>query len=357
MFDTRDSLPQAAVAGGSIEAAVAAPAPAPYTAQVREAMLNRLPRHALPGSLYELLPEYPKRGGKGVRSTFLVATCAALGGSEQRAIPFAAAVELLHNAFLVHDDIQDGSRLRRGHPTLPVQYGIGLALCTGNALAVEAFAAMREAARSAHVGESVVLDEVEQTIRRTLEGQAQELGWEHEQRLDVTVEDYLEMVVRKSAWYSVMLPCRLGALVASSQPLGDRFRRFGALAGSVLQIVDDLESLLAPAAVTGKEFGHDIVEGKRSLPVIHSLSTGCAPDRRRLAELLVAARESRDANSVPGVIDVLVRAGSIDYARRSAVALAEAARSELDAELAAAVSQPHAEMLAAVLAALVARCP
>jgi geranylgeranyl diphosphate synthase type II len=303
------------------------------------------------------LAEYPERGGKGVRSTFLVATCAALGGSEQRAIPFAVAVELLHNAFLVHDDIQDGSSLRRGQPALPVQYGIGLALCTGNALAVEAFAAMRDATRGTHVSESVVLDEMELTIRRTLEGQAQELGWEHEQRLDVTVVDYLEMVVRKSAWYSVMLPCRLGLLVASRQPLGERFRRFGALAGSVLQIVDDLESLLAPAVVTGKELGHDILEGKRSLPVIHCLSTGSTSARRRLAELLLAARQCRDSSAVPEIIDVLRRAGSIDYAQRSAGALAKAARSELDTELAAAVSLPHAEMLATVVDALIARCP
>jgi geranylgeranyl diphosphate synthase type I len=115
--------------------------------------------------------------------------------------------------------------------------------------------------------------------------------------------------------------------------------------------------LLAPAVVTGKEFGHDILEGKRSLPVIHCLSTGSTSDRQRLAELLLAARRCRDANAVPEIIEVLRRAGSIDYAKRSAVALAEAARAELDAELRTAVSAPHAEMLAAVVDGLTARCP
>lgn len=328
----------------------------PYSARVRAAMLERLPGGEPQRYLYDLLPIYPRRAGKGVRSTLLVGTCAALGGQEARALPFGVAVELLHNAFLVHDDIQDGSRLRRGEPTLPVEYGTGLALCVGNALALEALAALRTAAAGGRVDERTVLGEVDRAVRRTLEGQAQELGWERDGRLDVSVADYLDMVLRKTAWYSVVLPCRLGALVAEGFVGPDRFLRFGALAGAVLQIADDIQSLLAPPSVTGKETGHDLVEGKRSLPIIHCLATGTELDRRRLERLLACHRTARDPGDMAWVYELLERTGSIDYARQSAAALAQAARAELSGELARAVSPEHAQVVEAVVDSFVAAC-
>lgn len=336
--------------------AVPPPIPEPYSAQVRAALLDRLACTDANGSLRELVSNYPKRGGKGVRSTFCIASCAALGGAEKDAVPFAVAIELLHNAFLVHDDISDGSPLRRGRPTLPVEHGVGLALCAGNALAVEALAAMQDAARAAGVDPSTGLDEVVRTIRQTLDGQAQELRWERDRRLDVTVADYLEMAVRKTAWYSVVLPFRLGALVACGELTGDRFLRSGALIGVVLQIADDLQSLLSPAGVTGKELGDDLVEGKRSLPVIHCLETGTELDRRRMARMLTVNRASRDPAAVQEIRELLEHTDSIAYARDSAIALAEAARVALAADIERLVSAAHVALIEAVLDGFVARC-
>src|SRR5487761_1472144 len=92
------------------------------------------PRHYL----YDLLPLYPLRAGRGLRPVLCMAACQAYGGSYDDALPFATALELLHNAFLVHDDIQDGSMHRRGRPALHVEHGTPLALNAGDALAAQA---------------------------------------------------------------------------------------------------------------------------------------------------------------------------------------------------------------------------
>ncbi len=115
-------------------------------------MAHRSVMHSLPGGeprryLYDLLTEYPTRSGKGLRPVLCMASCAAFGGSFDAALPFATALELLHTAFLVHDDIQDGSSLRRGRPALHVEHGVPLALNAGDALAALAGAGAVRAAR------------------------------------------------------------------------------------------------------------------------------------------------------------------------------------------------------------------
>ena len=116
-----------------------------YGQRTREALLARLDGRT-PEVLSAALREYPARAGKALRPALVLLTSAALGGSEESGMALAVGVEMLHNAFLVHDDVSDGSRLRRGGPSLPEQVGVGLAVCAGDALAVEAMAVLREAA-------------------------------------------------------------------------------------------------------------------------------------------------------------------------------------------------------------------
>ena len=84
--------------------------------------------------MYELVPTYPSRPGKGLRAALCLATCGALGGRLERALNSAVAVELFHNAFLIHDDVQDESESRRGGPTLHAEHGVGIAVNVGNAM-------------------------------------------------------------------------------------------------------------------------------------------------------------------------------------------------------------------------------
>jgi geranylgeranyl diphosphate synthase type II len=139
---------------------------------------RRLPRGEPRQWLYEPLADYPRRAGKGLRAALCLAACSAHGGSEDDALAAAAAIELAHSAFLVHDDIQDGSDWRRGHPTLHRRVGVPLALNAGDALAVLGLEVLR--AGTGGLGRRLglrILDEFSSAMWQTLEGQAMELGW------------------------------------------------------------------------------------------------------------------------------------------------------------------------------------
>src|SRR5690348_15182397 len=105
-----------------------------YRRRVADGMSAALAAGRPSPSLDRLMAAYPSRAGKGLRGALVLAVCQGLGGRAERALPFAVGIELLHNAFLIHDDVVDGSRYRRGAPTLPYEYGTGLALLAGDAL-------------------------------------------------------------------------------------------------------------------------------------------------------------------------------------------------------------------------------
>ena len=224
--------------------------------------------------LWDLVAEYPGRGGKAIRPALCLATTVAFGGELDEALPSAVALELLHNAFLVHDDIEDASLLRRGRPTLHAEHGVPLAINAGDALAVLAGAALRENRR--RLGSrlaSRIGDEFDLMARRTIEGQARELGWRRDVVCDLGPDDYLDLIMHKTCWYTTIHPLRVGALIGS---LGrsdlDSLVRFGFYLGAAFQIRDDLLNLIGDEAKYGKESCGDLYEGKRTLMVIHLLA-------------------------------------------------------------------------------------
>ncbi len=200
-----------------------------------------------------------------------MATSRAFGGSDGDILPVAVAIELLHNAFLVHDDIVDGSERRRGRPTLPAEYGLGLALNAGDALAVLSNQVLRRHAACMD-GELAdrVLSEFDAMALRTLEGQATELGWRRDRVDALEPEDYLDLIMHKTCWYTTVHPLRVGALVGSGGAADLRpMVRFGFHLGAAFQIQDDLLNLVGTEQEYGKEIDGDLYEGKRTLPLIH----------------------------------------------------------------------------------------
>ena len=160
--------------------------------------------------------EYLGRGGKGLRPALCLATCEAFGGDAAQALPSAAALELLHTAFLVHDDVEDDSELRRGEPTLHQQYGRALALNAGDGLALLALGALRD--NEGSLGRRLaarIWREFDFMARLTVDGQARELGWLRDGRTDLTPDDYLDLIMRKTCWYTTLLPLRVGALIGA----------------------------------------------------------------------------------------------------------------------------------------------
>jgi len=297
-----------------------------YGSTTREAMAGYFPSGYPARHLYEPLADYPQRAGKMMRPSICIATARAFGASKADAVRSAAAIELLHNAMLVHDDIQDGSEMRRGQPTLHMLHGVPLAINAGDALFL---LSLRPLLDNVSIFGSLlglrILREMEQVAWYSLEGQAIELGWIRENTLDLEDTDYLNMVLRKTCWLSTIHPSRVGALIGSRGAVDlDPFIRFGFYLGAAFQIQDDLQNL-APTPRYGKEMNGDVLEGKRSLLLIHAYRHASSAERARLSRLFRRPREKRSREDVAFVLSLIAEHGSIDYARQFAHALAGAA--------------------------------
>ncbi len=277
--------------------------------------------------LYDLVREFMDRSGKGLRPALCLATCRAFGGRAEDALYSAAAIEILHNAFLVHDDIEDGSEFRRNFRTMHMQYGVPIAVNTGDAMQALSMRLLRKNLSS--LGPRVTLkvfDEFDHMLIESLEGQAMELGWIRDNRCDITDEDYLRMTLKKTCWYSFIHPCRIGAIIARPEEIDpDRFNTFGHYLGTAFQIQDDVLNLTGSRQKYGKEIAGDLYEGKRTLMLSH-LFENCSPkEKRTLMDFLSRPRHRRLPREVDWVSELLARYGSVEYGRSCSRELRDAA--------------------------------
>jgi len=308
--------------------------------------------------LYGLVKDFIDRSGKGLRPALCIATARALGGRAEDAFPAAAGIEMLHNAFLVHDDIEDGSDLRRGVATMHRRAGVPIAVNTGdamNALGMRFFRKSGE--RLGPTATLRILDEVDHLFVESLEGQAMELGWVRDNDLMVGVDDYLRLVLKKTAWYSFIHPMRIGALVANGDDQNlSRFDRFGYLLGLAFQITDDVLNLNGDVARYGKEVDGDLWEGKRTLLLTHALGHANRADRAWISSFLARPRERRLPREVLRLHQIIASGGSIQWVQHAAAALAEAAAREFHSSAFAGVpASPDLEWLRACVDFLVQR--
>lgn len=290
-------------------------------------ILTLIPQRHPVDSLYRLMREYPARGGKGLRPTLCIATCGAFGGHSEDAVRIAAAVEMFHNAFLIHDDIEDESLNRRGKGCLHTEHGIPLAVNAGdglNLLAVETV--LSNIDRLGLARTLALIDEIIRMCRESIEGQAIELGWIRRRHIPTRDADYIHMVTKKTGWYTCRSPCRLGAIAAGhTRPreldlLGNVFKQVGI----AFQIQDDILNLVGEEDLYGKEPLGDLLEGKRTLMLIHLMRSVSKRECRELLGWLGRPRSERTLAESRHVLRRMERNDSIEYAR--AVAARHAAR-------------------------------
>lgn len=297
-----------------------------YGAVVRKALPNYLPAREPRRYLYDLVADYPNRGGKMMRPSICIATARAFGGRLEDALASAIAFELLHNAILIHDDVQDESDERRGRPTMHVLRGIPLAINAGDTLMLLSLKPLLENHSTLGADLCVrILEELQRVARDSAEGQAMELGWRHDNAIDVTPTDYLDMVLKKTCGMAAIYPSRVGALIGTRGQIDlDRFVRFGFFLGAAFQIQDDILNLFADDRY-GKERNGDIWEGKRTLMLIHLLQQCAISERERITAILHRPRTTRCASEIGWIRGLMDKYGCIDYARRIAHGLAGAA--------------------------------
>lgn len=296
-------------------------------AALEEYLAPREPRR----HLYDLVADYPRRGGRMLRPSLCIATARAFGAPADDAVRSAVALELFHNAFLVHDDVEDESTTRRGLPTLNASHGVAMAVNVGDALSLMALRALLD--NRALLGPWLtmqVFEEAERMARESVEGQAMELGWRRDNVLQLDDADYFVMVLKKTCWYTTIYPLRVGGLIGTRGriDLDDRFLRFGFFLGAAFQIRDDLLNLEGDEVRYGKELSGDLLEGKRTLMLVHLLRSASAVDRARLGAFLGRPRAERGIADVTWLRQAMDDAGSLEYARQVAHGLAGAARHE-----------------------------
>jgi geranylgeranyl diphosphate synthase type II len=245
-----------------------------------------VPKGPLGEVLYDRMLDYPRRSAKALRPALCLATCRALGGGLEAALPTAAVLELYHNAFLVHDDIEDGSELRRGLPTLHETFGVPIAINVGDAMLALALSPLLENTRTVGLGKALrVLQIVAEMARVSAEGQALELEWIRSSRFDLADEDYCDMVERKTSHYSFVTPLLVGSVLAAAPPeQTEALRAFGRDLGVAFQIQDDVLNLTEEY---GKDPDGDLYEGKHTLMLLH-LFRNAAPAEREVITAILA---------------------------------------------------------------------
>ncbi len=281
--------------------------------------------------LYKMMRDYPSRQAKGMRPFLCVTTCKAAGGAERDAILTSACIELFQNWILIHDDIEDGSELRRGEPTLHMRYSDALALNAGDALHARMWEALLRNTTSLGTEKTLaVMGEVSQMVNQTTEGQHMELGWVSGKRWDLNEKDYYEMCTRKTSWYTVASPCRLGAIVAGAdRHVLDQLKEFGMALGVAFQIQDDSLNLVGDQKKYGKAKSDDILEGKRTLILLHLLEAAGQSEREKIVSIMNKERDAKTASEVSYVISMIDKYDAVGYARKRAAELLKGALSTL----------------------------
>jgi len=210
--------------------------------------------------------------GKLLRPNLVLFTAEQLGGEVNQALPAALGLELIHNFSLIHDDVQDRDRTRRGRPTVWSRYGVAQAINAGDLMQALAVT------QALLVGQDAVKMLLEETIEM-IEGQGLDLDAEEQA---AGVEPYLEMIDKKTG---ALIRCafRLGAIIAAAPvEVGEALAEVGQELGRAFQIRDDLLGVWGDGAVTGKPLGTDIRRKKKSLPVAIVLSSVSGTDQTAL---------------------------------------------------------------------------
>jgi geranylgeranyl diphosphate synthase type I len=251
--------------------------------------------------------------GKRIRPVACLLACEAVGGVVDDALPAAAAVELLHNFSLIHDDVEDDSPTRRHRPTVWALWGVPQAINAGDAMFTLARLALHGLA-GRPVSAAVAMDACtvfDYACLRLTEGQYLDMSFEG--RLDVTVDEYLAMIGGKTAAL-LSGSLELGALVGGAdQATRGHLAEFGRSLGLAFQMEDDILGIWGDEAVTGKSAASDILARKKSLPVVYALENLWAGEALR-----VRYAEPIEPVDVPAVLELLAKAGAQEYATQAA---------------------------------------
>lgn len=279
-----------------------------------------------PKSLYDAAKHIIEAGGKRLRPFLVLRSCEAVGGEVETAIPFAAALELLHNFTLIHDDIMDNDELRRGVPTVHATWGIPTAITSGDLLFAKVYESMTKNS------EKVPCKKVQKCIENVTnaavaicEGQVLDLSFPR--LTNVSEEDYFLMIGKKTS--ALFKACaEVGAIIGGGDPIEvSRLGSYAWNAGLAFQLIDDYLGITSDEKTLGKPVGSDLREGKKTLIIIHALKHASSPNRDRIERVLGV--DDAATIEIEAVTELLIKMGSLRYTLDCAKRFAKKAKEVL----------------------------
>jgi geranylgeranyl diphosphate synthase type I len=259
-----------------------------------------------PKELYLASSHYISSGGKRLRPYIVLKVSELFGGTSRKAMPAAAAVELIHNFSLVHDDIMDNDEVRHNVPTVHASYGVPLAILAGDILFSKAFQMMAVGGLREGITEKSISEMVSRLSTACInvcEGQAIDMQMASNASQSYSQTDYIHMIEKKTASL-FELSCSLGVLSADNRKIEDldRLSVFGKNIGIAFQLIDDLIGIVGDPQITGKAVGNDIREGKKTFPMVLVLEKAELNERNKLLKLFGSRRttdvELREATRI-----------------------------------------------------------
>jgi len=255
------------------------------------------------------------KSGKLIRSTLCLLSCQAIGGNPAQIFPAAATLELIHNFSLIHDDIQDASYERHGQPTVWRLWGQSQAINAGDIMFALGILALLRLKQNGITDEEIMYSFrlLSETCLEICEGQYLDIAYENQ--FDITIDDYLDMIRRKTA-VLMAASTSLGAYLAKAGEKTAYFYQFGEELGMAYQICDDILGIWGTPESTGKPVNGDIQQRKKTLPVIYGFKNSNDQDKTKLEELY--SQKQIQEEDVSTVAMILVHAGARDYAQNLA---------------------------------------
>lgn len=233
-----------------------------------------------PKDLYQAASYLIDHGGKRLRPYMVIKSCQILGGTTRQAVPAAAAVEMVHNFTLVHDDIMDNDEVRHGVPTVHMRFGMPIGILSGDLLFSRAFETIADPylRKSKEIGLNLVAT-LAKACTDVCEGQALDISMAKSNKIP-SEDQYIRMIEKKTSSLFVA-SCAMGAISANNN-FSDvtRLSTFGRNLGIAFQIIDDLIGVIGDPKVTKKPVGNDIREGKKSLPILIAIKKANAQEKK-----------------------------------------------------------------------------
>lgn len=265
-----------------------------------------------PIELYRASSHYIKSGGKRLRPFLLIKSSEMFGGNLRRALPAAAAVELVHNFSLVHDDIMDNDDMRHSVQTVHKHYGMPLAILAGDILFSKAFELLAINGRAKGISEKAICEMVARLSSACIqvcEGQATDVRMASmKDELSIDSPQYINMISKKTAAL-FELSCALGVLSAPNSSAIDveRLSWFGRNIGIAFQLVDDLIGITGDPKLTGKAVGNDLREGKKTYPILLALRNAKGENRSKI--LKIFGRKNASASDLKEAVGTISTIG------------------------------------------------